>query len=627
MDAPANTFSAYILQHWNDFSSYFDSFSVILLLWATHRDIGAALPRFGGLLRRLNMACCMIAALIPFGMSLRETFPRDTVADLFAVGVVFLSSGALLCMPCLGRWLVRGPHRLPPIMLQVGEDEGEEDDGGDMGGARRSRGGAAGAATRSVMGLSAGGASDTRGVAHSLLPGSHVGAEPEEDTAYTPSRLEKQNSSGNDSYYGFLVEDDPAEDYKTDGRMVASAVQELRRSAGYAQPGSPVGSLPGTPGGSASQPLEVMAELAEEEATPPHHPQPAPEALFDDEEEEQEQEDGEPESAPSPRSQSQSALPRARDAGRAVGTGAGQQRRGVSSSVLLGRAGSASRSGRATSHRAARDVGGAGSASRSGRATSHRAARDVGGSARPPAGPSVAFQPREEAAGSRVEPARGTSGERSRQDLYAALLVSSRGSGGYSSNELPVEMEEHLVRLLVARAMVLPLMAAMCAATTPFVSILGLNPLLLAWPVVGLIGWAEHSIRSTRGEPWCITRFLLCWRGHPRAIPGVGSVYPMHQGPCSWMYRCRRLRAFLCCDPSQDMDDRAAVTSRVAVSTAARAYEHGKDELGDDDHTTSGPGWGAWGEDMPGLAQAVSRGSINGHRDAMVTELTASSLR
>lgn len=605
---PSGTFESYMLDHWADFAAYFDSFSVIVLLWVTHRDIGAALPRFGGMLRSMNMLCCMLAALIPFGMSLRESFPLEMLADMFALGVVIASSGALACMACAGRWLVRDPQGLPPLRLDVGEAE-EEDEGGEGGGESRSRAG--GAAARSLLGLAAGVPDSGRSEGHdSPIPESQLGSE--EDLgearggeACSVPHIESQRSHGNDSYYGFLVEDDPVEDRKTDGRRVATAVQDLRRSAGYAG----AGASRGAPRGFAMRPLAVMEESEEgEEQRRGREGRGiaarglASDALFDEELEHARL----AVTAPAESAASIPAARRSRQASDAALHGPSAAVPGGSHTVAT-----------PGPHSASAPV-----------------AEQLGDPSRAPLRASVAFRARETSVGSRSNGRvqKLGSGEQiglaSGQDLSVALLVPSGARGGYSANELPMEMEEHLVRLMVARALVLPLLAAVCALATGFVPVLGLNPLLLAWPLVGLVGWTEHSIRSPMTEPWALTRFFLCWRGRPRAIPGVGSVYPLHQGPCSWMHRCRRLRVLFFCDPSQDMDDRAAVTSRVAVSTAARAYSHGKDDVGDDDDgTTNGPSWGTWGAEREDLPQAASRGSLNGARDPMVTELTASSLR
>lgn len=515
-------FATYIQHHWRDLLSYAASFSVILQLWVTHREVTSAVPRFGKVLRGLNLLSCMVAALIPFSMSLVVNFPDDPTASVFALVVVAVASGAMALLPVMGRWWMLDLQGIPLLSLELFEEEedDEDDEGGAAGGRSQStgpvgarqpaRGRAAGtgkpagewggsggraegsrsyrdaedervaaaeggAAARATLddawisaALASHSATDTgNGAGAGSRAGAPVPSSPvrlRASDAGTASRapgdVSRGRSVGEDSYYGFLVEDDPGADSKTDGRDMARAARQLRAAA--VRPGS------------------VLPEAAEEDG------------------------DG-----------SELGYTRGFSDGDGDGSAAGTLplRSGAWQSRPLG----------------GRDDVGAG----------------PGGFAAPAGGD-------------------GALGE---------MLLVRHGGGGYHPKTLPAALEEHLVRLLVARALVLPAVALLVIPVTLAIPGIGLLLLPLVWVVVGAIGWAEHALRSPRAEPSLVVRVLLCWTGHPRAIPGVGAVYAMWEGPCCCCFALRRMRAKLCCAPSLDLDAESSHVAKRSVNEARKAVE------------------------------------------------------
>jgi len=478
--AVATPLMAYLAAHWRDLASYAAAFSVILQLWATHREVTESLPRFGHCLRNLNLAACCVAALVPFGMSLVVNFPDDGAACAFALGVVMTASLVMALIPAAGRWCVRDGDGLPALFMVLGHAS----DGGD------------------------GSGSDDEGDAAGRAGG---WATPGGPAGSPADRSELRR--GDDSYYGFLVEDDPGMDGKTDGRVVASAAMKLRPMATAREEDE-----------EDEEDEETMAAARGYVDDGVEHPS-TPSEEGGEGEDGTEPEEGDPERTWSP----------------------ARARPGLRPSRAFG-AGEASQ----PSPRSA------------------AAAPDVGAAA-----------------------------------LDAALLVRS-GAGAYEASDLPASLEEHLLRLVVARALVLPLLAAVAIPVAFFVPAVGMLVVLLSWPVVGLVGCGDHGLRRPTSRPSAFARVLLCWTGVPRAIPGVGAVYAMHQGPCCCFFACRRVRAVCCCDQSADMDDFRSAVARYSVEAARRAIRSAH-KLDDDDRGTA-------------FVAETSRTSLNGGRS---TELVS----
>lgn len=529
-------FIAFVRSHWTDIASYASSFATVMMLWVTHRDIASALPRYGGCLRGINLAACAFAALIPFGMSLRQSFPGELVAETFAIAVVLLASGSMAAVACCARWLVRDPRGLPPLMLASSNDE-DEDDGEGQQLKRRQGGGSRRPSDEHRHRQGRGGGGGRRWVEEQAnrqpgVSGQYNSTSEEDDeggSAAEEAGVRAQQSLGDASYYGFLVEDDPTTDGKTDGKAVAKAVATLRR----ARP-------------------------------PPQEP------LFDEDEDED-------------------------------GDGDDNDDDG----------GDDDRAGHTTMPTTPQPppVLPASSAAKGTRATS---AVGNGGSVVSVRGRVVAASSPGSVEGSNV-------------GLAAALLVPMGGGGGYTTRQLTAELEEHLLRLMVARASAMPLVAAFSLLALPWLPWLPVHLLWLTWPLVGAIGWAEHSLRSTLVKPWLVTRVLLCWTGRGRALPGLGTQYTMHQGPLCCLMGCRRARAVVCCDASQDMDHPMAPTATAAVGAAALAHDH------EDATTLVGAGVDGfysnsrgWNNNNVGLPALTSQGSLNADETpVLVTELSS----
>jgi uncharacterized membrane protein len=199
-------------------------------------------------------------------------------------------------------------------------------------------------------------------------------------------------------------------------------------------------------------------------------------------------------------------------------------------------------------------------------------------------------------------------------DRDTAVIVATASRGGYSACDLPAPLEEHLLRLMVARALVLPMLSAVALLVSQYLAGWALLTLFLAWPINSLIGWADHSLRDPAQEPWAITRILLCWTGRGNAIAGIGRLYPMAQGPCCCFSKLRSCRSRVMCDRKMDMDSEKNRLKFYSVATLAR-----------DSYLTSGkiPSRRKVSADDSVVA-VVSRA---GDREGLQTELTSSSIR
>ncbi|KAA0176859.1 hypothetical protein FNF27_01681 [Cafeteria roenbergensis] len=525
-------FATYIQHHWRDLLSYAASFSVILQLWVTHRETTSAVPRFGKVLRSLNLLSCMVAALIPFSMSLVVNFPDDATASVFSLVVVAVSSGAMALLPVMGRWWMRDLQGIPLLSLELFEEEEEEEEeeeadaeaeaerGGlglreDLPG--RAAGQAASAAGRPIAQRRAGdparplgewgGAdegSEGPGSLHGGAGGERQGgpvSRADRDDAWITAALAGQGGSG------------------------AGAGAGADGGAGAPMPFATASSREGDAGAALRAPGEVRRGRSVGEDSYYGF-------LVEDDPGADSKTDG-------------------RDMARAA-----RQLRAA-----------AVRPGSVLPEAAEED----GDGSDTGDARRFSGGYGGGSTARASPLRSGAWQSR--AFGGRDEVGDGADGLSSMAGgggaLGEALLV-RHGGGGYHPKTLPAALEEHLVRLLAARALVLPAVALLVIPVVLAVPGIGLLLLPLVWVVVGAIGWAEHSLRSPRAVPSLVVRVLLCWTGQPRAIPGVGAVYAMHEGPCCCCFALRRSRAALCCNPAFDLDSESSHVAKRSVNEARK---------------------------------------------------------